>query len=259
MFGCEPALAAWLYARYPGSFPVVLDSHPGEDCVMAAYEGQSLMEQPDLALWQRALAKYAGLQVDLIAHGDELRALDLPERGPDWMDAHTDELLADDAALKSGISPLTDEEIHHLRSLAPRLHAACGALAAYNIPFSLEHGDLWTGQIVAQSAGSFLFTDWSDCAITHPFFSLPFFLAEVEKELPAEPDARRKLREAYLSAWAAFESPARLLEAESYAQFLSPWYTTLRYYLDILPYMEIRWEMENMLAYNLRLLLRTVR
>ena len=53
-----------------------------------------------------------------------------------------------------------------------------------------------------------------------------------------------------------FESPIHLREMLPYINLLSPWYSALRYYRDILPQMEMRWEMENMLAYNLRLLLR---
>jgi hypothetical protein len=135
------------------------------------------------------------------------------------------------------------------------LKQACAALAGFHIPLSLEHGDLWTGQIIARPDGGFLFTDWSDCAITHPFFSLPFFLAEIENELPGVADAPEQLRDAYLGEWTAYESLPRLLAAYDLACLLSPWYTALRYHRDILPYMETRWEMENMLAYNLRLLL----
>ena len=48
----------------------------------------------------------------------------------------------------------------------------------------------------------------------------------------------------------------RLLEAYESVRLLSPVYTALQYAFDIFPRMEMRWEMENMLAYNLRLLLR---
>jgi hypothetical protein len=256
MFAWEAALAAWLYTHYPDAVPVVLDAHPGRDYIMAAYNGQALNERPDLALWQEALARYAALQIDCIAHIEEIRALGVPERGLDWIEAHTDALLADKAALKTGMRPLTDEQIKSLRDLAPRLHDACKALAEFNIPLSLEHGDLWTGQNIAQPEGGFCFTDWSDCAITHPLFSLPFFMAEVDNELPGVASARQHLTDAYLDGWTRFASPARLREALAYAALLSPWYTALRYYVDILPNMEMRWENENMLTYNLRLLLR---
>jgi hypothetical protein len=221
-----------------------------------AYTGKSLREQPDLALWQEALAGYAKLQVDLASRTDELRALGVPERGLDWIADHIDGLLDDEAMLSCSLNPLTAEQIAQVRKLRLRLHAACETLRKFNIPYSLEHGDLWTGQIIVRPEGGYIYTDWSDSAITCPLFSLPYFLAEVDNELPGVTDARDYLRNAYLSAWTAFEPMPRLLEAYDSVKLLSPLYTTLQYAYDILPRMERRWEMENMIGYNLRLLLR---
>jgi hypothetical protein len=258
MFAHEPALSAWLAAQSPIQFPGVIDIRPGCDFIMSAYEGTPLIEQPDVDIWGKALAEYAALQVGWASQVSELRALGVPERGLDWIAAHIDGLLADESLLRGGLWPLTDEQIATLRALAPRLHAACDALTAYNIPISLEHGDLWTGQIVIRPDGGFCFTDWSDSAITCPLFSLPFFLAEVHNELPGVPDAPERLRDAYLAPWTAYEPMPHLLEAYEYVRLLSPLYTALQYAYDILPRMEIRWEMENMVGYNLRLLLRAV-
>jgi hypothetical protein len=256
MFAHEPALAAWLSAQYPGQFPIVRDHHPGCDFIMSAYTGKSLKELPDLALWQEALAGYAKIQVELAARTDELRALGVPERGLDWIADHIDGLLDDEAMLNCGHNPLTSEQIAQVRKLRSRLRAACETLGKSNIPLSLEYGDLWTGQIIVRPEGGYIYTDWSDSAITYPLFSLPYFLAEVDNELPGANNAREHLRDAYLSAWTAFEPMPRLLEAYEAVKLLSPLYTTLQYAFDILPRMERRWEMENMVGYNLRLLLR---
>jgi hypothetical protein len=255
MFAHEPALADWLYRQHPEQFPVVRNYRPGKDMIMAAYRGKSLQERPELTLWQATLEQYATLQVEFALRTDELKALGVPERGLDWIAAHIDPLLDDDRLLRCGTNPLSEEQITTLRGLRSRLHIACEALATFHIPLSLEHGDLWTGQIVVRPEGGFVFTNWSDSAITCPLFSLPYFLAEVDNELPGVPDARERLAEAYLQPWTAFEPMPRLLEAHESVKLLSPLYTTLQYAFDILPRMEMRWEMENMLAYNLRLLL----
>jgi hypothetical protein len=256
MFAHEPALTAWLYRQHPTLFPVVREYRPGADLITAAYSGKSLQELPELSLWQDALAQYAALQVEFAPRTDELKTLGVPERGLDWITTHIDALLDDDDLLRCGTNPLTEEQVATLRALRPRLHAACESLGRYNLPLSLEHGDLWTGQIMVRPEGGFLFTDWSDSAITCPLFSLPYFLAEVDNELPGVPDARERLAEAYLMPWTAFKPMPRLLKAYESVKLLSPFYTSLQYAFDILPRMEIRWEMENMLAYNLRLLLR---
>ncbi|MBZ0286051.1 MAG: hypothetical protein K8I30_00445 [Anaerolineae bacterium] len=256
MFAYEPALSAWLYQHHPTLFPTVRDYRSGSDLIMAAYSGKALQELPELGLWEAALTRYAALQVEFASRTDELKTLGVPVRGLDWIAAHIDLLLDDDALLRCGTNPLSEEQIMTLRGLRSRLHAACESLSRYNLPPSLEHGDLWTGQIIVRPEGGFLFTDWSDSAITCPLFSLPYFLAEVDDELTGVPDAREQLAVAYLQPWTAFESMPRLLEAYESVRLLSPFYTSLQYAFDILPRMEMCWEMENMLAYNLRLLLR---
>lgn len=256
MFAHEPALAAWLSAQYPDQFPSVRDHRPGCDFIMSAYTGKPLKEVPDLAVWQGALGDYAKIQVELASRTDELKALGVPERGLDWIAEHIDDLLDDETVLSCSHNPLTGEQIAQVKALRSRLHTACETLGKFNIPMSLEHGDLWTGQIIVRPEGGYLYTDWSDSAITCPLFSLPYFLAEVDNELPGVSNARDHLRDAYLNAWIGFEPPPRLLEAYESVKLLSPFYTTLQYAYDILPRMERRWEMENMIGYNLRLLLR---
>jgi hypothetical protein len=76
--------------------------------------------------------------------------------------------------------------------------------------------------------------------------------------LKDEPRGYEGCKEAYLEAWQAYEPMPRLLEAFDEANLLSPLYTALRYYYDVLPNMRQRWEMENMLGYNLRLLLKAI-
>ena len=43
---------------------------------------------------------------------------------------------------------LSAEEIAQLRALVPRLKSICGELADYHIPYSLNHGDLHSGNII---------------------------------------------------------------------------------------------------------------
>ncbi|MBK9751442.1 MAG: phosphotransferase [Chloroflexi bacterium] len=117
---------------------------------------------------------------------------------------------------------------------------------------TLTHGDFWAGQIVQTEDDRLLFTDWSDAACAHPFFDVAFFLAEISADLPDVPGAKDRLVQAYLSEWGELGST----EAYAAAEIIAPLYTALRYHHDILPRMEIAWEMENMLNYNLRLMLK---
>ncbi len=247
MFAHEPALTGWLAQHEPDLTPVVLEA--GDDLLMRDYGGQPLLERPDLSLWEAALHTYARLQQRMTSRLDELRRLGVPERGWEWLRQGVATLLTDDAALRQ----LDEASIAQLRGLLPRVESVCDQLADAGLPLSLEHGDLWTGQIIVHK-GRFIISDWSDSAITCPWFSLPFFLAELANELPGVADARVRLEQAYLSAW-------DIDAAQWYplVELLSPLYTAVRYHADILPAMEQRWEMENMVAYNLRLALRSMR
>ncbi len=146
--------------------------------------------------------------------------------------------------------------IHH-KALAPRLLQACETLSALNLPDTLEHGDLHAGQFFVQNDKLWLL-DWSDSTITHPLLSLPFFLAELANELPDSPDAEARLRRAYFAEWSQYASVDELETLYTELAMVSALFSTLRYIHDILPQMTYRWEMHNMVVYNLRWLLRVV-
>ena len=65
------------------------------------------------------------------------------------------------------------------------------------------------------------FFDWTDACLGHPFFDL---ITALQGPLPlagASPDeARSRLRDAYLSAWADYGSPDRLIDAWSAVKLL---------------------------------------
>src|SRR5205823_4513024 len=72
------------------------------------------------------------------------------------------------------------------------------------------HGDFHSGNIIIND-GNYIFFDWTDACIAHPFIDLPtlFDLGTPDTVL-AE---RTRLRDEYLRTWEAYEPPARLLEA----------------------------------------------
>jgi hypothetical protein len=255
MFQHEIPLSHWLQKHFPEHSVSLLETPVG--MLMADYGSVSLFERQELAVWEEAMRVYAKMQIGAVAHESELLELGLPIRSIDWIDAGIDEFFADDAMLHGGIYPLSEEEISKLRASVPRLHEACQKLRQYQIPDTLEHGDLWGGQIIVRGE-TLLITDWSDSAWTHPIFSLVFFLAEVHNDLKDEPKGFEGCKQAYLECWQDYEPMPRLLEAYKEADLLSPLYTALRYYYDVLPKMRERWEMENMLGYNLRLLLKAL-
>lgn len=257
MFAHEPRLTRELARWYPRVSPevVALDEERGWMLLRSA--GQRVLEDAsDVSLWEETIRTLAQLQIDLSRRVDRLLALGCPDRRLNRLEEHLQALLADDSILRCGSRPLTEDEIRRLRGLGPVLKATCRQLAACSIPPSLEHGDFWAGQVVIPEEG-FAFIDWSDSSVSCPFFSMATFLAVQEAYLPgSDLDAPDRLRAAYLREWTAFAPLERLREAFRWAEWLAPIHNAVTYHRFVLPFMETRWEMENMVGFYLRALLK---
>jgi hypothetical protein len=255
MFAHELPLLERLSERHPRNFPhlLALDA-PRLWLLMEDFGGTTLHTIADVAVWEAALAELGRLQIELAARTDRLVANGVPYRGLDWLSAHIDWLLDSLPGLNVyGHTPLSGEELSQLREFARRLKEMCSELESYNLPLSLEHGDLSASNIVVNDR--FIYFDWSDCSISHPFFSLTAFYGESGVRLPNVPEVEARLRYAYLRPWTRFEPPDRLRSAFELAQVLAPLHGALGYYTHILPNMEHKWEMENMPPFFLRIML----
>ena len=244
-----PALNAWR----PGSDTEILARDTMRCWMLLADLGDSILFRArDFATWEAVLRAYAEIQIACIAHRDDLLALGCPLRPLADLPASLDALLADEAAFLPGDDDgMTPEQVARLRTLAPSLMAACAELSALGIPETLEHGDLWgTNIFLSDDSGStFRFHDWSDSSLSHPFFSLLLTLHDVELAFPDTPDARDRLRDAYLAPWSTIAPPDRLRRAFTLAQRLAPLDHALLYHRRILPAMRAKWEMALMLPY----------
>ncbi|MCB9457409.1 MAG: hypothetical protein H6671_15600 [Anaerolineaceae bacterium] len=249
MFTHEAPLTRWLGRRFPQNLPLVVDDTL---LLMADTGGAELATRPEPSLWVDAMRRMGQIQRELIPECETLAALGVPLRPLSWIREHLAASLLDDSIYRIGDYPLTDDEAARLRAAVPRLTQQVDEIAALNIPLTLEHGDLWHGQIVVRD-GDFIFTDWSDATVTHPFFSLEFFNAELANDLPDHPHAAAQATQAYLRGWTAY-APLERLHAVYQRSVLavSPLYSALRYQHDILPRMAQRWEMHNMVSYYLR-------
>jgi|GEM_PF-3232666 len=252
MFAHEVPLTQWMQAQFPEKSPVVISSPQSNMLYLADFGQHDLMSETDLSHWKNAIRAYADLQVATVSHQQTLLEMGVPHRGLDWIETRLDDFFAEDANLTRGNMPLSGEDIARLREAIPQLKVALITLRKCSIPETLEHGDLWAGQIILHE-GRYLITDWSDSAITFPFFSPVFFLTDIESTLTNSPEARDSLTATYLSAWSDYgDNLETILEA---ANLISNVYTAMRYHYDILPQMGQQWEMHNMIAYDMRLLL----
>jgi Ser/Thr protein kinase RdoA (MazF antagonist) len=107
-------------------------------------------------------------------------------------------------------------------NLTPRVFEISEQLAEFDIPETLNHGDLNDANILLRD-GRPVFIDWGDGCISHPFYSLrtPLVSAEISLGLEEDSPELLPLRDAYLEPWMHFESRERLLAALDLARRLA--------------------------------------
>jgi hypothetical protein len=266
----------WIYFKtvppvFAHEFPllaVLADWLPSSASALLAYDQQrhwsltsdfddvTLDHLTDLSRWEDALTNYAALQCACVARREQLLALGCPDRPFAVLHEGLTTLLNDaDAILLGETGGLTEAEVILLTALTTKIATACSDLSAFGIPATLEHGDLWAGNIIAREDGDYAYFDWSDCTVTHPFFSLPLFLDTAVAAFPNDPHVRVRLCDAYLRPWSSIVSSNDVRIAFELAQRLAPLHHALTYHQRILPAMHARWEMARMIPYYLRLLL----
>jgi hypothetical protein len=252
MFRHEPPLVKWLATKYPDDFPkpLLVDGWR-RWLLLPDYGSQTLDTVTDIETWEAAFRHFAELQTSLSVRTNDLIGLGCPDRRLYRLAEAIEPLLMSNAESLSGTSMIiTDDELAQLRARIPELKRACVDLSTYSIPASLEHGDFWAGQIIINGDKS-VFIDWSDCSVSHPFFSL-YFLTDTDITLPDVPNIRDRLRDAYLQLWTAYEPLPKLREAYDLAMKIAPLHYVLIYQRHILPQMQNQWEMNNMIPFYLR-------
>ncbi len=156
------------------------------------------------------------------------------DRSLEKLAEHIDTFMSDTEAL----SYLDAAEVEQLRTYTPLLKALCQQLASYNLPSTLVHGDLHSGNVAFQH-GKPIFFDWADGCVSHPFLDAVTFWGGTSVFADATA-ARTRLRTAYLAQWLAYAPMERLIEAAQVAEILGSLYHIMRN-RDISANMETPW------------------
>jgi hypothetical protein len=218
LFVNEGVVMGALAGLFPGQVPAPLAVEPERGWMVLDDFGQEVGWEAPLEVVEEVARAYARLQVTAAGHVGRLldagcldRRLDrLAAQAQAWLPAveATVDLPGVDAA--TWLSP---EEEAGLRAAVPRLQARCAELAGHAVPPSIVHGDLHLSN-VAGGPGGYLFFDWTDACVAHPFLDLATIrrgTAFVDSTDEAE--LRERLLQAYLPEWASFGSPGRLARA----------------------------------------------
>jgi hypothetical protein len=140
----EPRLTAELFTRWPDRVTEVLGHDEERGWLLLADAGRPLREfgNPPAA-WLAALPLYAELQRGEAAHTHDHLAHGVPDLRVATLPARYENLLQDDL-------PLEPDEIRRLHEFAPRFAKLCDALAAYDLPETVQHDDLHIANLYLQ-------------------------------------------------------------------------------------------------------------
>jgi hypothetical protein len=166
----EAAATALLARVRPDALPELVAHDPETGWMLVRDAGERLRGLVDrersLARWLDVLPLYARLQLDAAPLADALLADGVPDRRlaflPDQFDRMLDRIEDGDA----------------YRRLVPLVHERAERLAVCGIPETIQHDDLHDAQVFVRG-GRYLFTDWGDAVVTHPFLSMSVALEGV--------------------------------------------------------------------------------
>jgi phosphotransferase family enzyme len=210
----EVAVVETLAARRPDLVPTLLAADLERGWMLQGDGGtrlrEILEETHDFDVWEKVLPLYAELQIDMAVDRERLLAAGVPDRLLASLPGQFEEVLTDPAALET----LTEDERRRLAALAPSVGVDCRELAEYGLPETIQHDDLHDGQVFVRD-GRYLFFDWGDACVAHPFYTLVVTLAVLAHRLGLDHDAPEldRFRDAYLEPWTRFRPRSDLERA----------------------------------------------
>ncbi len=185
---------------FPGSVPMPIAVDPGRRWMLLDDFGPVVGWKADVDTRKAVLSTFARIQLETTSRQNELLELGVLDRRPGRLASQIESLLRSPDPLG-----LEDDERDRLSSLEPCFVEMCERLACGAVPDALVHGDLHLSNVAGDGDG-YVFFDWTDACLTHPFLDLLVVLFEDDAML------QRSLRDAYLSVWAELAPEDELLE-----------------------------------------------
>ncbi len=261
-FAYEPLLTQTLAMLVPAHIPPVLAMDSERHWMLMQDAGIPLAtineNNPDPTRWEEVLRLFAQMQIDLVTHIDTLEKTGCPDMRLQRLPALFEEALATKDMLLIGQEDgMPEAEYEQLLALAPEVKAMCAKLAEYNIPESLHHDD-FHGNNILYNGKTYVFFDWAECALAHPFCSMMIVQRVVKYVLEYDEIMFDRFRDAYLAPWIRYEPIERLREAFTLAVRLGKLCRALtwqRFIAQLEP--SAKWQYEDAFPYFLRVFLGT--
>jgi hypothetical protein len=147
-------------------------------------------------------------------HVEELLAAGAPDRRTGELRGLFERLVEADRRMPQSAESFSAAERVVLLRLAGRVEELAGELASLGPAAAIDHSDMHAGNVLAPGDG-YVFFDWHEAAVTHPFFSMVVATRWLETHHGVQAGSREdlRLRDAYLDAWAGHGSRASLRAA----------------------------------------------
>lgn len=226
----EYTITQGLMQECPEYLPRIIAMKPNwHGWLMEDVGGGSLRNTASLDEWRRAASALASLQIKLIGKQEWLLEIGCKDRRLSRALCDIDPFLECMAELmlqqpKTPPAILNREE---LAQLGDKLKDTYDRLLALDIPDSLVHGDINSGNIRLYSDGC-VFIDWAEGCLGLPFVSFEHLLACFRREHPEQPMWEDKLRNAYTEQWKTILSSEQISES----MLLTPGIAVLCYALS---------------------------
>lgn len=208
------ALARW----FPQNVPAPLAADAARNWMLLPDLGMALPWAAPPAARQQLQRLFGQRQRESAALLPDLLAAGCLDRRLPVLARQIEALLTDPVLFEI----LPAAEVVSLQSLLPALQIACAELASYQVPASLVHGDLHTGNVILHGETMFII-DWTDACVTHPFFDMLTIFWEEDAAL------KTVMRDDYLSSWRDYESMPRLQQAWELAEWLGAAHQAISY------------------------------
>jgi hypothetical protein len=199
----EGVLTRHLATRVPKLVPTVVALEPAEGWMLMEDLGGRILGDEPVGRWGDALKVFADIQRAWSGHTDEL----IEAGAHELRLGHLADAVPAMTEAPFAAPYLSAEDVARWRAATPALVAACRRLDELGPPPTLTHGDLHPWNIVVRDGGHVVF-DWTEATISHPFTDLLTCVVRT-----TEVEARRAMRDAYLSRWADVLLGPELAEA----------------------------------------------
>ncbi|WP_076538590.1 phosphotransferase family protein [Shewanella sp. UCD-KL21] len=210
LFSNESQVAQRLSQLFPQHSATVITIDADKQWLLASDFGAALEETVPLSVWADAFNAFAKLQIASSQQLDALSASGCLTRDISQLPQQLSTIF-NDSSIMSRLPESITAQPQHCHSALIALQQAISALQQYHLPNTLVHSDLHI-ENVAQVNGEYVFFDWSDACISHPFIDGTYLF-----RMPPSAD-KQQVIEAYLAQWRQFQPLPKLKQAWSMAE-----------------------------------------